>query len=207
MRNRDRSACVLSFSGGRLKKPAGEKLIYQRCLLADLIRRAIILGEHECPLLSCFYTCMLQVYPPAPLSKGIDPSFGTTVHTYRVYEGGRLYLPSPSLLASHSRRMPPYPIPSHPILSVIFLGDLTSLLSFPLLSSPLLSSPPQILPLEESSRYAHFHSPPMNPADFEAKPMVLIVGQYSVGKTSFIRSLLKRDFPGQRVGPEPTTDR
>lgn len=37
--------------------------------------------------------------------------------------------------------------------------------------------------------------------------MVLIVGQYSVGKTSFIRSLLKKDFPGQRVGPEPTTDR
>lgn len=65
----------------------------------------------------------------------------------------------------------------------------------------------KILPLEESSRFAHFHSPPLNPADFEAKPMVLIVGQYSVGKTSFIRSLLKRDFPGQRVGPEPTTDR
>jgi GTPase SAR1 family protein len=31
--------------------------------------------------------------------------------------------------------------------------------------------------------------------------------KYSVGKTSFIRSLLKRDFPGQRIGPEPTTDR
>lgn len=74
-------------------------------------------------------------------------------------------------------------------------------------SPPRLCCGRQILPLEESSRYAHFHSPPMNPADFEAKPMVLIVGQYSVGKTSFIRSLLKRDFPGQRVGPEPTTDR
>ncbi|CAN0040638.1 unnamed protein product [Phaeothamnion confervicola] len=37
--------------------------------------------------------------------------------------------------------------------------------------------------------------------------MVLIVGQYSVGKSSFIRSLLKRDFPGLRIGPEPTTDR
>lgn len=37
--------------------------------------------------------------------------------------------------------------------------------------------------------------------------MVLIMGQYSVGKTSFIRSLLKQDFPGQRIGPEPTTDR
>lgn len=41
----------------------------------------------------------------------------------------------------------------------------------------------------------------------EAKPQVLLVGQYSVGKTSFIRYLLGQDFPGQRIGPEPTTDR
>ena len=33
------------------------------------------------------------------------------------------------------------------------------------------------------------------------------MGQYSVGKTSFIRYVLGRDFPGQRIGPEPTTDR
>lgn len=66
----------------------------------------------------------------------------------------------------------------------------------------------KMLPLELASRYAHFsQSPPLGPADFEAKPMVLIIGQYSVGKTSFIRSLLGRDFPGQRIGPEPTTDR
>jgi len=37
--------------------------------------------------------------------------------------------------------------------------------------------------------------------------MVLLVGQYSVGKTSFIRYLIGRDFPGIRIGPEPTTDR
>ncbi len=41
----------------------------------------------------------------------------------------------------------------------------------------------------------------------KAKPQVMLVGQYSVGKTSFIRYLLGRDFPGQRIGPEPTTDR
>lgn len=35
----------------------------------------------------------------------------------------------------------------------------------------------------------------------------MLVGQYSVGKTSFIRYLIGRDFPGQRIGPEPTTDR
>ena len=36
--------------------------------------------------------------------------------------------------------------------------------------------------------------------------MVLLLGQYSVGKTSFIEYLLERKFPGQRIGPEPTTD-
>jgi len=35
----------------------------------------------------------------------------------------------------------------------------------------------------------------------------MLIGQYSVGKTSFIRYILGRDFPGQRIGPEPTTDR
>jgi GTPase SAR1 family protein len=39
------------------------------------------------------------------------------------------------------------------------------------------------------------------------RPQVMLIGQYSVGKTSFIRYLLGRDFPGQRIGPEPTTDR
>jgi len=65
----------------------------------------------------------------------------------------------------------------------------------------------KVLPLEIASKYSHFSSPPMGPSDFEAKPMVLIIGQYSVGKTSFIRSLVQQDFPGQRIGPEPTTDR
>ena len=37
--------------------------------------------------------------------------------------------------------------------------------------------------------------------------MVLLLGQYSVGKTSFIKYLLGRDFPGAHIGPEPTTDR
>ena len=65
----------------------------------------------------------------------------------------------------------------------------------------------KIRPLELSSRYGHFHSPPLSPSDFDSRPMVLLLGQYSVGKTSFIRYLLGRDFPGQRIGPEPTTDR
>ena len=37
--------------------------------------------------------------------------------------------------------------------------------------------------------------------------MVMLMGQYSVGKTTFIKHLLGRDFPGSHIGPEPTTDR
>lgn len=41
----------------------------------------------------------------------------------------------------------------------------------------------KILPLEISSRYGHFHSPPLSPSDFVAPPMVLLLGQYRyVGK-------------------------
>ncbi|XP_033124810.1 EH domain-containing protein 1-like [Anneissia japonica] len=64
-----------------------------------------------------------------------------------------------------------------------------------------------IRPLEEAYKFSDFHSPPHDDADFEAKPMVLLVGQYSTGKTTFIKYLLEREFPGIRVGPEPTTDR
>merc|ERR1719334_1798305 len=46
----------------------------------------------------------------------------------------------------------------------------------------------------------------MEEADFDSKPMILLIGQYSTGKTSFIKYILERDFPGMRIGPEPTTD-
>ena len=65
----------------------------------------------------------------------------------------------------------------------------------------------KVLPLEQTYRYDMFNQPFMSDAEFDSKPQVLLVGQYSVGKTSFIRYLLGRDFPGQRIGPEPTTDR
>mmetsp|Transcript_7681 Transcript_7681/g.12840 ORF Transcript_7681/g.12840 Transcript_7681/m.12840 type:complete len:579 (+) Transcript_7681:118-1854(+) len=65
----------------------------------------------------------------------------------------------------------------------------------------------KLKPLEETYRYDLFHSPLLTDAEFDAKPQVLMIGQYSTGKTSFIRYILGRDFPGQRIGPEPTTDR
>ncbi|XP_003416106.1 EH domain-containing protein 3 [Loxodonta africana] len=64
----------------------------------------------------------------------------------------------------------------------------------------------KLLPLEEHYRFHEFHSPALEDADFDNKPMVLLVGQYSTGKTTFIRYLLEQDFAGMRIGPEPTTD-
>lgn len=65
----------------------------------------------------------------------------------------------------------------------------------------------KIRPIEEAYRFDLFFSPYLEDADFEAKPIILLLGQYSVGKTTFIRHLLERDFPNMRIGPEPTTDR
>ena len=65
----------------------------------------------------------------------------------------------------------------------------------------------KVKPLEEASWYSFFTpGVTLDAADFDAKPIVLLLGQYSVGKTSFIRSLLGHDFAGMRIGPEPTTD-
>lgn len=65
----------------------------------------------------------------------------------------------------------------------------------------------KMLPLEEFYKFHDFHSPALDDPDFDAKPMVLLIGQYSTGKTTFIRYLLEQEFPGLRIGPEPTTDR
>ncbi|CAN9511037.1 unnamed protein product [Ophioblennius macclurei] len=64
----------------------------------------------------------------------------------------------------------------------------------------------RLLPIEKHYSFHHFHSPSYEDADFDNKPMVLVMGQYSTGKTTFIRYLIEQDFLGSRVGPEPTTD-
>lgn len=55
----------------------------------------------------------------------------------------------------------------------------------------------KLLPLEETYLFHEFHSPLLDDADFEAKPMILLVGQYSTGKTTFIKYLLEKEFPGK----------
>ncbi|NP_001079813.1 EH domain containing 2 L homeolog [Xenopus laevis] len=64
----------------------------------------------------------------------------------------------------------------------------------------------KLKPVEDFYRFHDFHSPALEDADFDNKPMVLVVGQYSTGKTTFIKYLLEQDIPGSRIGPEPTTD-
>ena len=78
-----------------------------------------------------------------------------------------------------------------------------------------------MLPLEKEYVFHEFHSPKLEDADFDGKPLAMLVGQYSTGKTTFIkylalkniqifkiniRYILEQEYPGMRIGPEPTTD-
>jgi GTPase SAR1 family protein len=64
-----------------------------------------------------------------------------------------------------------------------------------------------VLPVEEACSYNTFGFSPLNAGEFDSPPLVLLVGPYSAGKTTFIEHLLGKQFPGERVGPEPTTDK
>ncbi|KAJ2909101.1 hypothetical protein GGI21_002218 [Coemansia aciculifera] len=65
----------------------------------------------------------------------------------------------------------------------------------------------KIKPLEQAYCFEGFHSAPLTPQDIGSKPMVLLLGQYSTGKTTFVEYLLGESYPGAHVGIEPTTDR
>lgn len=64
----------------------------------------------------------------------------------------------------------------------------------------------RLLPLEEAYKFNEISAPKLQASDFSSAPMILLIGQYSTGKTSLIRYLLNADYPGMRIGPEPTTD-
>jgi len=45
-----------------------------------------------------------------------------------------------------------------------------------------------VLPVEKRFKYDYFYeSPFLSDAEFDSKPQVMLIGQYSVGKTSFIK--------------------
>ena len=61
--------------------------------------------------------------------------------------------------------------------------------------------------IEQTFSFDTFNSPCLSAAEIECKPIILLLGQYSTGKTSFIKYLLQKEYPGAHIGPEPTTDR
>jgi hypothetical protein len=65
----------------------------------------------------------------------------------------------------------------------------------------------KVLPLESMYKFEDFYTQSWTDSDFDGKPQVMIVGPYSAGKTTFIKQMIGRDYPGGRIGPEPTTDR
>lgn len=64
-----------------------------------------------------------------------------------------------------------------------------------------------LLPIERNHSFNKFNHPEILDSELSAKPTVLLVGQYSTGKTSFIRQLIGMDYPDIHIGPEPTTDK
>lgn len=65
----------------------------------------------------------------------------------------------------------------------------------------------EVLPLERLCHFQHFHKSPITLEEFEAKPQVLLLGQYSTGKTSMARWLTGVDSTHFDVRPQPSTDK
>ncbi|KAL7548826.1 hypothetical protein ACHAWF_012086 [Thalassiosira exigua] len=89
----------------------------------------------------------------------------------------------------------------------------------------------KILPVEQLCQFKRMGGQSLDHASFNAPPILMLIGPYSsgkrqthqtvldlwricfsilqilVGKTSFIHHLVGKQFPGERVGPEPTTDK
>jgi len=64
-----------------------------------------------------------------------------------------------------------------------------------------------LLPLEKETLFSVLGDPPISEADINSKPILLTMGQYSTGKTSFIKALLKGfEYPGMHIAAEMATD-
>merc|ERR1740121_1100856 len=65
----------------------------------------------------------------------------------------------------------------------------------------------KLLPLERESNFHYFHQPEIPPAYFSSRPVILLMGAFSTGKTTFVHHLMGHEYPNAQIGPEPTTDR
>jgi len=63
-----------------------------------------------------------------------------------------------------------------------------------------------LLPLERKSLFSELGDPPYSLQDVQAPPMILMMGQYSTGKTSFVKALLGKAYPGMYIAANASTD-
>jgi len=64
-----------------------------------------------------------------------------------------------------------------------------------------------MVPVEELTNFYSVVNTKLKQADFVSAPVVLILGPYSAGKTTFISYMCKKDIPNSNIGVEPTTDK
>mmetsp|Transcript_9458 Transcript_9458/g.14217 ORF Transcript_9458/g.14217 Transcript_9458/m.14217 type:complete len:469 (-) Transcript_9458:111-1517(-) len=64
-----------------------------------------------------------------------------------------------------------------------------------------------VRPIEQITNFERMGHGILNEGDFDSPPLILLVGPYSAGKTTMLEYLIGKEFPGERVGPEPTTDK
>lgn len=62
--------------------------------------------------------------------------------------------------------------------------------------------------LESRFEFQRFYQQgPVTKGEVRSKPLVMVIGDYSAGKTTFIRDLIGTEYRGMHIGVEPTTDR
>eukprot|EP00931_Biecheleriopsis_adriatica_P048977 TRINITY_DN28315_c0_g1_i1.p1 TRINITY_DN28315_c0_g1~~TRINITY_DN28315_c0_g1_i1.p1 ORF type:complete len:504 (-),score=104.49 TRINITY_DN28315_c0_g1_i1:57-1568(-) len=62
-------------------------------------------------------------------------------------------------------------------------------------------------PIEAQSHFSHFNDAALTACELEARPQVLLVGQYSTGKTSLIKWITGIESTFFDIRPQPSTDK
>jgi len=71
----------------------------------------------------------------------------------------------------------------------------------------LLSLNESLRAIERDIGLEEFYGMGATGSELTAKPLVLVIGQYSTGKTTFISTLCGHEYDGAHIGPEPTTEK
>lgn len=64
-----------------------------------------------------------------------------------------------------------------------------------------------IKPLEETYNYEKYKNKPIPGSFFDSEPVILILGPKNAGKTSFIKQIIGREYPGMELGADASTEK